>query len=60
MTTPPTERQGAHRSLADTDAPDVIKVQRADGTLDPARDPGLGPAEIRALYRAAQAELKRG
>ncbi|MFO0763163.1 MAG: thiamine pyrophosphate-dependent enzyme [Byssovorax sp.] len=49
---PSSPRKGAHRALTDTDAPDVIKVLRDDGTLDPARDPGLSSDEVRRLYRA--------
>jgi pyruvate dehydrogenase E1 component alpha subunit len=42
----------AARHPLDTNADDVIKVMRDDGTLDPANDPGLSADEIVALYRA--------
>jgi 2-oxoisovalerate dehydrogenase E1 component alpha subunit len=42
----------AARHPHDTDAPDVVKVLRADGTLDPTTDPYLAPAEIVRLYTA--------
>jgi 2-oxoisovalerate dehydrogenase E1 component alpha subunit len=43
---------GAARHPADTHADDVVKVLREDGSLDPATDPGLEEAEVKALYRA--------
>ena len=42
----------AARHPHDTDAADVVKVVRADGTLDPTTDPHLAPAEILRLYTA--------
>jgi 2-oxoisovalerate dehydrogenase E1 component alpha subunit len=42
----------AARHPLDTHADDVVKVLRDDGTLDPAFDPGLSPAEVVSLYRA--------
>ncbi|MEP7124173.1 MAG: thiamine pyrophosphate-dependent dehydrogenase E1 component subunit alpha [Byssovorax sp.] len=42
----------AARHPHDTDAADVVKVVRADGTLDPTTDPRLSPAEIVRLYTA--------
>jgi pyruvate dehydrogenase E1 component alpha subunit len=36
----------------DTTAPDVVRVLRDDGTLDPTTDPGLSVDEVLALYRA--------
>lgn len=42
----------AARHPHDTDAADVVKVVRADGTLDPTTDPRLAPAEILRLYTA--------
>ncbi|WP_437679274.1 thiamine pyrophosphate-dependent dehydrogenase E1 component subunit alpha [Sorangium sp. So ce131] len=40
------------RHPLDTCADDVIKVLRDDGSLDPAHDPRLDPAEVIALYKA--------
>jgi 2-oxoisovalerate dehydrogenase E1 component alpha subunit len=42
----------AARHPHDTDAADVVKVLRADGTLDPTTDPYLAPAELVRLYTA--------
>jgi 2-oxoisovalerate dehydrogenase E1 component alpha subunit len=42
----------AARHPEDTHAPDVVRVLREDGTLDPATDPGLSRDEVIALYRA--------
>jgi pyruvate dehydrogenase E1 component alpha subunit len=36
----------------DTSAPDVVRVLREDGTLDPATDPGLSAEEVLTLYKA--------
>jgi 2-oxoisovalerate dehydrogenase E1 component alpha subunit len=36
----------------DVDAPDVLRVLRDDGTLDPANDPQLSQTEVAALYTA--------
>jgi pyruvate dehydrogenase E1 component alpha subunit len=36
----------------DVSAPDVLRVLRDDGTLDPATDPGLRPEEMIHLYEA--------
>jgi 2-oxoisovalerate dehydrogenase E1 component alpha subunit len=42
----------AARSPNDAHAPDVVRVMRDDGSLDPKTDPGVSPAEALALYRA--------
>jgi 2-oxoisovalerate dehydrogenase E1 component alpha subunit len=42
----------AARHPLDAAGPDVIRVLREDGTLDPARDPGLSTEEVIALHRA--------
>ena len=42
----------AARNPHDTEAADVVKVLRADGTLDPTTDPRLAPAEVLRLYTA--------
>src|ERR1700748_2666008 len=42
----------AARDPHDRDAPDVVKVLRDDGSLDPTTDPHLSKDEIIALYRA--------
>jgi pyruvate dehydrogenase E1 component alpha subunit len=49
QTTPPGS-PGHSASPANTSDPDVIRVLRDDGTLDPAFDPHLTPAEIIAIY----------
>jgi pyruvate dehydrogenase E1 component alpha subunit len=45
---------GLPQENRDTDAtaPDVLRVLRDDGTLDPAHDPGLRPEELIHLYEA--------
>lgn len=47
---------GSHAAIArtplDTQAPDVVRALRDDGSLDPAHDPGLSEAEVLRLYRA--------
>jgi pyruvate dehydrogenase E1 component alpha subunit len=43
---------GAARDPHDTEAADVVKALRADGSLDPEHDPHLSPAEVLGLYRA--------
>jgi len=40
------------RHPLDAHAPDVVRVLRDDGTLDPATDPGLRSDEVLTLYRA--------
>jgi pyruvate dehydrogenase E1 component subunit alpha len=40
----------AARNPHDTEAADVVKVLRADGTLDPTTDPHLAPADVLRLY----------
>jgi 2-oxoisovalerate dehydrogenase E1 component alpha subunit len=42
----------AARRPEDVAAPDVVKVLRDDGTLDPVNDPRLPEAEVARLYRA--------
>jgi pyruvate dehydrogenase E1 component alpha subunit len=42
----------AARHPLDAAGPDVIRVLREDGTLDPARDPGLSTEEVIGLHRA--------
>ena len=42
----------AARTPHDTEAADVVKVLRADGTLDPTTDPRLAPADLVRLYTA--------
>lgn len=42
----------AARRADETSAPDVVRVLRDDGSLDPATDPGLSLGEVVALYRA--------
>src|SRR5580704_9414095 len=42
----------AARYPEDVAAPDVVKVLREDGTLDPVNDPRLAEAEVVHLYRA--------
>src|SRR5579862_1769299 len=42
----------AARHPDDREAPDVVKVLRDDGSLDPASDPHLSEAEVLRLYRA--------
>ena len=42
----------AARHPLDAAGPDVIRVLREDGTLDPARDPGLSTDEVVLLHRA--------
>jgi 2-oxoisovalerate dehydrogenase E1 component alpha subunit len=56
-TAEPTDRagggdHGAYRRPEDALAPDVVRVLRDDGTLDPNTDPRLAEAEVVALYRA--------
>jgi 2-oxoisovalerate dehydrogenase E1 component alpha subunit len=38
------------RNPNDVLAPGVIRVMRDDGTVDPAKDPGIADADLRALY----------
>jgi pyruvate dehydrogenase E1 component alpha subunit len=38
------------RNPNDVLAPGVLRVMRDDGTVDPARDPGIADADLRALY----------
>lgn len=40
------------RHPLDTQADDVLRVLRDDGTLDPTHDPKLGASDVVALYRA--------
>jgi 2-oxoisovalerate dehydrogenase E1 component alpha subunit len=40
------------RHPADTQAGDVVKVLRDDGSLDPSTDPGIASTDVVALYRA--------
>ncbi len=40
------------RHPGDTEAADVLRVLREDGSLDPATDPGLAQEEVVGLYRA--------
>ncbi len=42
----------AARNPHDTDATDVVKVLRADGTVDPTTNPHLAPADVVRLYPA--------
>jgi 2-oxoisovalerate dehydrogenase E1 component alpha subunit len=42
----------AARNPHDTEAADVVKVLRADGTLDPTTDPRVAPADVLRLYTA--------
>lgn len=49
---PPPSGAGPARHPLDTHAGDVIRVLRADGTLDPSQDPGLRVDEVIALYKA--------
>lgn len=44
--------QAAARHPLDAHAPDVVRVLRDDGSLDPTHDPGLRPDEVQTLYRA--------
>jgi 2-oxoisovalerate dehydrogenase E1 component alpha subunit len=46
------EAYGATRHPNDTSDPDVVRVMREDGTLDPANDPRLSADEVVGLYRA--------
>ena len=48
---PPTHAPAAARHPDEIYAPDVVRVLREDGTLDPATDPGLSLDEVLALYR---------
>lgn len=41
---------GLPHSHSDVSAPDVLRVLRDDGSLDPATDPGLSEAEMLVLY----------
>ena len=50
--TPAQSALAAARHPDDVHAPDVLRVLRDDGTLDPATDPGLSLDEVLALYRA--------
>jgi len=47
-----TETLSAARHIDDVRAPDVVRVLRDDGSLDPAHDPGLRVDEVVFLYRA--------
>jgi 2-oxoisovalerate dehydrogenase E1 component alpha subunit len=49
---PPDPGASAARHPDDVAAPDVLRVLRDDGSLDPATDPGLTAAEVVAIYRA--------
>ncbi len=51
-TTPRAAPPAIARNPEDTLAPDVVRVLRDDGSLDPATDPKLSDAELMALYRA--------
>src|SRR5690242_3116460 len=44
--------QPAARHPLDAAGPDVVRVLREDGTLDPAHDPGLSVDEVVSLHRA--------
>lgn len=46
-----TETLSAARHIDDVRAPDVVRVLRDDGSLDPAHDPGLSVDEVVFLYR---------
>src|SRR5689334_3786546 len=50
--TPARPAPSAARHPLDTAADDVVKVLRADGSPDPATDPGLSEADVTRLYRA--------
>jgi 2-oxoisovalerate dehydrogenase E1 component alpha subunit len=41
-----------HRNPNDVLAPGVIRVMKDDGSIDPARDPGISDAELVTLYTA--------
>lgn len=47
-----TDTLSAARHPEDVRAPDVVRVLRDDGSLDPAHDPGLSVDEVVFLYRA--------
>ncbi len=47
-----TDTNSAARHPDDVRAPDVVRVLRDDGSLDPAHDPGLSVDEVVFLYRA--------
>lgn len=47
-----TDTLSAARHPEDARAPDVVRVLRDDGSLDPAHDPGLRVDEVVFLYRA--------
>jgi len=48
----PPEHSPAARHPLDAAEPDVVRVLRDDGSLDPAHDPHLAGEEVVALYRA--------
>lgn len=50
--TTPRSAQAAKRTPDDVEAPDVIKVLRPDGSVDPAHDPKLSAQTVADLYRA--------
>lgn len=50
--THPASSQAAARHPLDAHAPDVVRVLRDDGSLDPTHDPGLRTEEVQTLYRA--------